>query len=601
MIILKELRWSNCFSYGTDNVLNLESDILTQLVGTNGAGKSSIPLLVEEALFNKNSKGIKKTDIINRHNGAKYYSIALDFSTDGSEYTIDVNRSASLKIKLLMDGTDISSHTATGTFKTLEQILGLDFKTFSQLVYQSTTNSLQFLTATDTNRKKFLIDLLNLDNYIKYFDTFKVAHKEVQDQLNGIKGEINNIEHWLNLHKITSSTKQSIKELPKVSTEEIEELSSLQLRMKNLHATNRSIAQNEQYKELLSKIDAADLTKVIQKPEDPEKVNAKIGSLTAERTAAKATIHKLNALQGKLKCPTCLQDIEAGFKAELEAEANLALNGKMTEINSLSDKILKIRRENQNYSEHKNTIREFERLSTLIDSDLPIEIEDEQNIQGQINGLQHSISSLQAEISKIERENREATKFNTELEYLTNQIKEFKENLDKKQSQLKNIVNESANLEVLKKSFSTNGLVAYKIENLVKDLEEIANIYLSELSDGRFQLTFEVTNDKLNVVISDNGDTIQILALSSGELARVNTATLLAIRKLMATLSKSKINMLFLDEVINVLDDQGREKLIETLLKEVELNTFLVSHGYTHPLLSKINVIKIKDISRLET
>ena len=63
----------------------------------------------------------------------------------------------------------------------------------SQLVYQSTTNSLQFLTATDTNRKKFLIDLLNLDNYIKYFDTFKVAHKEVQDQLNEIKGEINNI------------------------------------------------------------------------------------------------------------------------------------------------------------------------------------------------------------------------------------------------------------------------------------------------------------------------------------------------------------------------------------------------------------------------
>ena len=166
MIILKQLRWSNCFSYGSNNTLDLQSDILTQLVGTNGAGKSSIPILIEEALFNKNSKGIKKSDILNRHNGAKNYSIALDFLTEGVEYTIDINRSNTLKIKLLADNEDISSHTATGTFKTLEGILGLDFKTFSQLVYQSTTSSLQFLTATNTNIRKFLIDLKITKNLI---------------------------------------------------------------------------------------------------------------------------------------------------------------------------------------------------------------------------------------------------------------------------------------------------------------------------------------------------------------------------------------------------------------------------------------------------
>jgi len=128
----------------------------------------------------------------------------------------------------------------------------------------------------------------------------------------------------------------------------------------------------------------------------------------------------------------------------------------------------------------------------------------------------------------------------------------------------------------------------------------LVNEYLAELSDGRFGLEFAVTNDKLNVIISDEGKDIDILALSSGELARVNTSTLLAIRKLMSTLSKSKINVLFLDEVIGVLDDEGREKLIEVLLKEHDLNTFLVSHGWSHPLLSKINVIKEEKTSRLE-
>jgi len=77
MIILKKLKWSNCFSYGENNELDLEKDLIVQLVGTNGTGKSSIPLLIEEALFNKNSKGIKKVDIVNRNNNENGYSISL--------------------------------------------------------------------------------------------------------------------------------------------------------------------------------------------------------------------------------------------------------------------------------------------------------------------------------------------------------------------------------------------------------------------------------------------------------------------------------------------------------------------------------------------
>jgi len=92
---------------------------------------------------------------------------------------------------------------------------------------------------------------------------------------------------------------------------------------------------------------------------------------------------------------------------------------------------------------------------------------------------------------------------------------------------------------------------------------------------------------------------VDILALSSGELARVNTATLIAIRKLMSSISKSQINILFLDEVINVLDETGREKLVEVLLEE-DLNTYVVSHGWTHPLLDKVEVVKSGNVSRLE-
>ena len=78
------MKWSNCFSYGEANELDLSDNKLTQILGSNGVGKSSIPLILEEVLFNKNSKGIKKADIPNRelNNG---YSIYVSFSKGSDE------------------------------------------------------------------------------------------------------------------------------------------------------------------------------------------------------------------------------------------------------------------------------------------------------------------------------------------------------------------------------------------------------------------------------------------------------------------------------------------------------------------------------------
>jgi len=137
MITLKTLKWDNCFSYGDGNVLDLSENKITQILGTNGVGKSSIPLILEEVLFNKNSKGIKKADIQNRLI-EKGYNIELSFSKDADEYEINlVRRAATIKVKLFKNGEDISSHTATNTYKTIEDILGIDFRTFSQVVYQN--------------------------------------------------------------------------------------------------------------------------------------------------------------------------------------------------------------------------------------------------------------------------------------------------------------------------------------------------------------------------------------------------------------------------------------------------------------------------------
>jgi hypothetical protein len=67
----------------------------------------------------------------------------------------------------------------------------------------------------------------------------------------------------------------------------------------------------------------------------------------------------------------------------------------------------------------------------------------------------------------------------------------------------------------------------------------------------------------------------------------------------MASISKDKISILFLDEVSTVLDDDGKEKLVEVLLGE-DLNTYIVSHGWRHPLLARLEIIKEDEMSRIE-
>ena len=597
MITLKQLSWDNCFSYGPNNNLRLDTDTVTQIIGTNGMGKSSIPLIIEEALYNKNSKGIKKADIPNRYmsNG---YTIWLIFEKDGNEYIVDVKRSSSIKVKLTKNGEDISSHTATNTYKTIQEIIGIDFKTFSQLVYQSTNASLQFLTATDTNRKKFLIDLLHLDDYVQLFEVFKEAARTASNKMIEVTSEIATVEKWLSTNKLESTDILPMLDLEINTDKEEKEFRSLSIELENISEKNKKILRNNQYKEMLAGISLDEVNSITATEKvSPDEFQKELGQLEAGMKASERMLQKLERLDDV--CPTCEQKVDADFKESLINEEKKTVSFITEKIDGNTKKIAEIRRNNTQFDRKSKLQKDWEDLYRSIDTNLPTTILDKEQLEDRLAGLQDELHAAKKEISRIAMENEKRTRENTRIEIIEAQTDGFIEKLNKASETLKEVAELDANLETLKKAFSTNGLLAYKIENLVKELEELTNTYLAELSDGRFTLEFIVSNDKLNVQITDNESIVDILALSSGELARVNTATLIAIRKLMSSISKSRINILFLDEVINVLDESGREKLVEVLLQE-DLNTYVVSHGWTHPLLHKIEVVKQGNVSGLE-
>ena len=598
MITLQKLKWSNCFSYGADNELDLTDSTVTQIIGTNGMGKSSIPLIIEEALYNKNSKGIKKADIPNRYvnNG---YSIYLSFSKDQDQYEVNIDRKSTIKLTLSKNGEDISSHTATNTYKSLQEIIGIDFKTFSQLVYQNTNTSLQFLTATDTNRKKFLIDLLHLENYVRLFELFKEESKHSNINLTSISSKIATVEKWLSDNKLSDTTILPPLEFTISTDEEEKELRSLMIEIQNISEKNKKISTNNHYKDALSKIDLTEVQNLSKhQKKSYDSLQSQLGSIEQAAAGSQRLLAKLEKLGDH--CPTCEQSVDASFKQGLIDAEQTKLQEAEQRNAAIRDEIERIKEESRKYERGAKLQREWEDLYRSIDSELPSSQLDKNELEERAGRVRADLERAKGELEKIAAENEKRARRNTRIEVILEQTDDFQRDLKEHTDLLREEQEIASNLEVLKKAFSTNGLIAYKIENLVGELEELTNFYLAELSDGRFTLEFVVSNDKLNVQVTDNGNVVDILALSSGELARVNTATLIAIRKLMSSISKSRINILFLDEVINVLDESGREKLVEVLLDEDDLNTYVVSHGWTHPLLNKVEVVKDKNVSRLE-
>lgn len=599
MITIKELRWSNCFSYGNLNTINFVKAPLTQLVGKNGHGKSSIALILEEVLFNKNSKGIKKADILNRYIKDKSYTIELDLERDGHSYTIKTTRAINQTVKLLKNNQDISAHTATQTYKIIQDIIGIDHKSFAQIVYQSNAMSLEFLTSADTARKKFLIEILNLTKYTRASEVFKEISLELGKEMAEAQAKVNIIKSWLDKYEKVDLIPKQLVQVEIFDSKLEQTAAELNLKIATLDKTNRKIIQNNTYLEQLNSI-TLDLTQCVSV--DPQTIK----QLQQEQTEHLKTVKDGELFIKKLKnltgtCPTCFSQIDSAKTKELISSKTQEVETARANVAVALNKCNKLEKLDTQYKQAIKTQQEFERLHQLVDNTLPLKTLNKLELQNQYDSLVKTIQEIKQRIKSAEDQNTQAQIHNNKIETIRQQLQEMTEELEEYTFQLHLMTERMSILQVLTKTFSTTGLVAYKIECLVKDLELITNQYLVDLSDGRFQISFKVnSSDKLLVVITDNGKDIDINVLSGGEKARVNVATLLAIRKLMQTLSSSRINLLILDETVEALDVDGKDKLVEVLLREEHLNTVLVSHSFTHPLIEKINIIKRSNISRIE-
>ena len=647
---LIKLTWSNMFSYGADNEIDFLRNKVTLIEGKIGAGKSSIPTILEELLYNKNSRDFKKTEIINNTLSTNSYSGTVEFKKDSDHYLLKKEVKTSAKVLLFKNWSDISAHTATGTYKLLEEIIGLDFTTFSKLVYQSVKSQIDFLSATDAKRKEFLVGLMNLGVYKDIEEEIKLDKKDLDSELATVTGSINILEAQVKSFKDkellkyediplfdfeTAKSKLDLlnRDLAE-STNLLDEYNRLESnRTKNIVEITKRISTNQLIlSRHLQKLDSTEhqLKKLQDKelpqplPFDSQELQSVTRELTTSETLmseAKKRYDHFRADANKKSCNVCgslLNKEESHAAALLARDEYNSIKPDVELLKAKKEELFKLKLENEEYDFWKSSISKLETELKQLNSDNTISSIDKQLISDnellQIEtdniipkpktddiSLRKEIKELQDAIKIAELELRRVELYNASVEPTNSAIISNRENFDKSKSELRSLeeihklkTEEVTDLSILQKSIKE--LVSYKIENEIKIFEKYINEYLNELSSGKFALAFELTDAKLSVTIYNNGIATSINTLSSGEQTLVNLATLFAIRKVM--LATNDLNLVFLDEVISVLGSEDKDLLVDLLFNQ-SFNTLLVSHGYDNKLCSKININKVNGISIL--
>lgn len=621
MIEVLELRFSNYLSYGAGNSIDFTMDKVTILSAENGYGKSSIATVLEDALYSKNSKGVLKAELQNRYLKEKPEATVI-FRVGKDFYELT---KTSTKATLFKNGDDISGHTATQTHKQIENIFGMDFTTFTKLVYQSLTSNMDFLKETDANRKKFLVQLLGLEQYATIEEELKTEAKNRKSDLDNLEGQKISLESLSiavpdELTEIpipelledneTALLKQQIAEVENIKSRNAKAVADYNAQVKlKTDAISRYNTQVENRRKIMQKLAdhiANEPASIDFDPKELQECRKNLAIVEAERAEHKRVYRKFKSASEHTECHVCkskLDTTEAAAARDLAASNYKALTPKFTELTNQLTLLL----ENENiYKAFEAWRAEKARLEASIpeEPEQPTFTEPEQPILESVPDVEH-LRTVIAEINQKIVENRhkikEAQNFNSAV--LVNNAKRIQA-LEQIEQRLLKLREVDANYTTVKQAYddyillakSTKELVSYKIESSIKLFETNINKYLVELSDGRFLVTFKIDGAKLVVRLLADGTEVKISSLSSGEYALLQVATLLAIR---ANVTKQEINLLILDEVISVLSDSNKDKLVQILLKE-PYNSILVSHGYINSECGLLTITKSNNISRIE-
>lgn len=193
MIKFKEIRWKNFLSYGnTWSSVDLSEGTLGLFVGKNGAGKSVLVDAVHYVLFGSPYRNINNGDLINRFNN-KNLVVEVSFQNGTQNYIVTRGQKPAV-FDIVCNGDKLPDQGLREQQELLEEILGFDKKTFTQIVLMGSGYHTPFLRLPLSKRREIIERLFDLDVISEMLRLSKEKYSDVKTQWNDIGQELKLIE-----------------------------------------------------------------------------------------------------------------------------------------------------------------------------------------------------------------------------------------------------------------------------------------------------------------------------------------------------------------------------------------------------------------------
>jgi len=545
VITFKKLRYKNFLSSGNNwTEIDFQQHKTNLIVGTNGAGKSTMLDAICFSLFNKSFRKINKNQLINSTN-ERDCVVEIEFDINNREYLVRRGIKPNL-FDIVVDGNALHKEADDrSNQRILEQnILKVNYRSFTQVVILGSSTFVPFMQLTTSNRREVIEDLLDIR-------IFSAMNSLIKDNIRTKKEQIKSLD----------LKKGNLKDKMKMQQEFIEELE------------NRGNANINANKEKIINLDN-EVGNYMNTNEDLEGQIKTLQVDIEELQGVGDKLVKLNNLKGKISqkvstitkehkfftentvCPTCTQEIEEEFR-----------------VNRIADAQNKARELKDGYDELEQTIKSEQERERQFNA-----------LSQEITKLTHGISQNNTRISLNQRQIRD---LEHEIQTITNQLQnrntehekleEFRENLQKTIEDLSDKKQEIVHYDFAYSLLRDDGVKTKIIKKYLPFINQQVNRYLQMMD---FYINFKLDGEFSETVESPIHEHFSYSSFSEGEKARIDLALLFTWREVARMKNSANCNILIFDEVFDgSLDGFGADEFLKIIRYVVkDTNVFVISH-----------------------
>jgi len=544
MIYFKKLRWRNFLSTGNQFLeVDLAKSPSTLIIGTNGAGKSTMLDALCFALFNRAFRDIKKEQLVNTIN-SNDCEVECEFETANKKYRI-VRGIKPNKFEIYCNDVMLNQDASNVDYQnTLEQnILKCNYRAFCQVVILGSTSYEPFMHLRARYRREVVEEILD----IRVFSHMDLLLRQKQGELNK---SVIDVKHRYDL--MTEKYELQKKHFDEIKNRDTTDIENRRQQLKENEQSNYEYNQKLQLlneKIISTKAEIWGGEKVFKKESELNKLESKIE-------------HKLDREKKDVEffeqndnCPTCTQPIDERFR--------------QTQIHEGKKQISKLEEGLQQLTAEMGRTQE--------------QIKQYKAVEKRLNDLDISVAKINTSISEINRHSNrldtEIAKFenaDTNTNVIQKELEQIKEDLKLVNVEKQKAVEEKKYIDIAREILNDTGVKANIIKKYLPIMNNLINKYLQSMD---FFVNFHLDEEFNETIKSRFRDTFNYNSFSEGEKLRIDLALLFTWRTIAKMKNSTNTNLLILDEIFDSsLDGQGTDdffKILKTLTNE---NTFIISH-----------------------